>query len=169
MYRYSYDEMTSKTQTLTLPSNFVKTVDVLVENGEYSSRADYVNTAIRHYYSFILYSLAKYQILREEIKNRPEFIACIKNEKGFIRQTVLGYMKNCDLRDYGDEKTNVLIRLPFKLFEEIEYFVKEYYDSRHDFYRKALEYYTDVSTLNRETMEAYQNCDQDRPLIPWPI
>ena len=149
-------------------------IDKLIENGEYSSRADYVHTAVRYFHSFILSSLAKFYTKYDEIKEmRIQHSMNVDDDREFIRKIVLVYWKDFDIRDYSDERTSVLIRIPTKLYDDIAYLseVERYFSSKQDFYRRALEYYVNVSDLHKEAMDAIKtkNLGAMKRLLPAPI
>ena len=164
--------MGSKAQTVTLPTKFLRYVDGLVDKEEYGSRADFVHKAIEFYRSFIFDCLAKYYRRYDEYAKLRKQFSRNMDDTAFVKQVVLKYWKDFDMRNYDGDKTTVMIRIPPQRYEEISYLVetKKYYDSRQDFYRQAIEYYVDIQDCNAATWEAIKADDLNsmKELLPHP-
>ena len=154
--------MASKAELVSLPESFVHELDKLVDNGDYSSRADFILSAIREYHSTIILGIARFYKEYDKLMETKNRIAPAHSAAAFLKFIVLSYLGEFTLQDYSHEKINVMVRLPPRLFEDILYLVNEkFFDSRQDFYRRAIEHYVDSSEARKNTINAYRERDAE--------
>ena len=135
-------------ETVRLPESLVDYIDKrFVESGLFSSRADFVYSAIRYYYEdsihlFSRYAEVAYSIRKEDpyaAKLYPTTLALVK---GMMQNT--RRMHRVD--NYNGKKIPILLRLPPQFVKQYTRFINEscIYKNKADFFNKSLEFYLDA-------------------------
>ena len=155
------DSMDSRADTVSVPVQLFQWIDERVSKGDYKSAADFCMCAIREYYSFVMLSIARYYQNYEEFMKLKDSIPG-HTAVSFLKLCILSHENEFRLMDYENKgKKLIMIRMPQNLFDRITYFVEteHYYNSRQEFYRRAIEVYVDMLDAMDRTYEAFKNRD----------
>lgn len=162
-------------ESVRLPFDLVSKIDKeYVDTGLFSSRADFVSSAIRYYYENALYQFAKYtytllnlrredpDVFRkmgatEEVNTLTAMQIVFRNEKRLNK-----------ISDYegNGEKITVLVRLPPELVKCYVRFIHEsgIYNNKAEFYYYAIEVYLDAQYYVGEILDCIDHRDVRRLL-----
>ena len=135
-------------ETVRLPESLVKYIDEhFVDTGMFSSRADFVYSAIRYYYEdsihlFSRYAEVAYSIRKEDPYAAKQYPTTLSLVKGMMQNT----RRFHHVDDYSGNKIPILLRLPPQFVKQYIRFINEscIYKNKADFFNKAIEFYLDA-------------------------
>lgn len=137
-------------EAVRIPSTLVHFIDVnFVNEGLFSSRADFISSAIRYYYENSVFMFGRYaKYVREKKAENDPLTTGLKMKttlsvvKTMFMNTV--YVNNAAAFD--GEKVTVMCRLPPTLVRAYTRFINEtgLFKSKTDFYNKAIGAYLDT-------------------------
>lgn len=163
-------------ESVRIPSDLVKMIDEkFVDTGLFSSRADFVSSAIRYYYENSVYQFAKYSktvlYLR---KNDPKSYKDWSMDGNLNVLTTIQVifrsakrMHKLDQYEGNGEKTTVLLRLPPRFVDSYVQFIHEtgIYKSKAEFYNYAIETYLDAQYYVDGIMDGIHHRDAFKVLF----
>jgi Arc/MetJ-type ribon-helix-helix transcriptional regulator len=137
-------------EAVRIPSTLVNYIDVtFVNEGLFSSRADFISSAIRYYYENAVYMFGRYADLAKQIKSEnPPWIRemKIKSNLSIVKTLFINTARHTHVAYFDGEKVTVMCRLPPSLVRAYTRFINEtgFYKSKSDFYYQAIGTYLDT-------------------------
>ncbi len=138
----------SSVESVRIPKGLADFIDTnFVDKGLFSSRADFVSTAIRYYYENDVYLFARYAQTAVELKkqNAPGSEQ-YKTSLSLVKMMFLNRERSFRISMFGGDNVTVLLRMPPLLVRNYTRFINEtgIYRKKSEFYNSALEFYLDV-------------------------
>ncbi len=150
-------------EAVRVPSGLAEYIDKqFVETGKFSSRADFVSSAIRYHYENSLYHFALYANLARKIRQEdPELASRFKSSLTFIKMMFLNTKRIHRVESFDGKKITVLLRLPPTFVKSYDRFINEtkIYKNKSEFFNHALEAYLDGQFLIGSIMESIHTRD----------
>ena len=153
----------STSETIRLPESLVQLIDTnFVNSGLFSSRADFVSSAVRYYYENSIYLFSRYAeiasyILKDNPKVKKIYPTAVSLVKGMIQNSYRLY----HISDYEGNKISILLRLPPTFVKLYTQYINEscLYKNKADFFNKAIEYYLEAQFFAKEIHQAIHHRD----------
>ncbi len=158
----------SKKETVRIPMDLAAMISrEFVDTGLFSSKADFVSTAIRFYYEDSISLFGDPDNLSPKSQEISEYIGKKTNRR--IVQSVLINPEYLDWMDqFNGDKVSVLLRLPRAFVERYERFIYDtgLYRSKADFFNNAIGAYLVFQTNFEEMSENFYRVASRNRTLP---
>lgn len=155
-------------ESVRIPQDLIDKIDTdFVNTGLFTSRADFIASAIRYYYENVVYQFSKYaKFVTQEKRKDPNFYPGL-NVIDAIQILIIHATRMNRINHYAGEKKVVLLRLSPGLVESYVRFIKEtgFYRNKADFYNYAIEVYLDAQYYVDTIMDGIDHRNAERVLF----
>jgi len=135
-------------ESVRIPAKLAEFIDTFyVENGSYSSRADFVSCALHYFYENSLYNFARYaETARKLKKENVDLGSKYSTSLSIVKMMFLNTTRVNRVDMFEGEKIVVLLRLPPEFVRSYTRFINEtgIFKSKTDFFHNAISAYMDV-------------------------